>query len=401
VDEDGVPDQCDPCPLDNPDDFDGDGVCDSDPVPLPPGLIVPFNGSEIPEGWLVCNGEDGTPDLRGRFILGTLDDEPGTIGGTTSHSHEGFTDVTSMSSGHTSPGGRSCGPPGCWCTAKASNAAHSHDMTHDHTIDTGESLPPYYEVVFLMQSDATSLPPEALMAVSDETVGEAIGDLGWTLRTELNGRLMRGSSDLTTGATGGSETHDHGGFTGMETATGVFPGSHGMTVTSHGPSTTDLGHSHPYEHDHTLSEENHLPPYQTIFWASPSSDDQTPANGTIAMWSGTLDEIPRGWELCDGGGETPDLSGLFLMGTDAPDALGMEGGETEHVHSMDTDPGGTTGSSGGGNGQCSGGGSLMAFHSHSVPTHTHTMAPNANEPPFFSLAYIMFSVETPEEDTGP
>ena len=32
-DADGVPDTCDPCPLDNPDDSDGDGVCDSEQGP--------------------------------------------------------------------------------------------------------------------------------------------------------------------------------------------------------------------------------------------------------------------------------------------------------------------------------------------------------------------------------
>jgi hypothetical protein len=30
-----VPDACDPCPLDNPDDVDGDGVCDSDQATPP------------------------------------------------------------------------------------------------------------------------------------------------------------------------------------------------------------------------------------------------------------------------------------------------------------------------------------------------------------------------------
>lgn len=31
-----------------------------------------WSGAEddIPEGWTLCNGENGTPDLRGRFVLG-------------------------------------------------------------------------------------------------------------------------------------------------------------------------------------------------------------------------------------------------------------------------------------------------------------------------------------------
>jgi microcystin-dependent protein len=32
--------------------------------------IVPF-GTTAPSGWALCNGENGTPDLLGRFILGS------------------------------------------------------------------------------------------------------------------------------------------------------------------------------------------------------------------------------------------------------------------------------------------------------------------------------------------
>ena len=38
---------------------------------LPMGVILAFNGTNIPPGWLLCNGQNGTPDLRGRFILGS------------------------------------------------------------------------------------------------------------------------------------------------------------------------------------------------------------------------------------------------------------------------------------------------------------------------------------------
>ncbi len=36
------------------------------------GMIVMWYGSadEVPSGWAICNGENGTPDLRDRFVLG-------------------------------------------------------------------------------------------------------------------------------------------------------------------------------------------------------------------------------------------------------------------------------------------------------------------------------------------
>lgn len=45
---------------------------------LPRGVIVAWNGEAAPAGWAICNGENGTPDLRGRFIRMKNDDATGT-----------------------------------------------------------------------------------------------------------------------------------------------------------------------------------------------------------------------------------------------------------------------------------------------------------------------------------
>ncbi len=36
---------------------------------LPRGTIVAYNQNTPPEGWALCDGSNGSPDLRGRFIL--------------------------------------------------------------------------------------------------------------------------------------------------------------------------------------------------------------------------------------------------------------------------------------------------------------------------------------------
>jgi microcystin-dependent protein len=51
---------------------------------LPPGAIILWNGSlnGIPQGWAICNGSNGTPDLRGRFVVGAGPDyDYGAVGG--------------------------------------------------------------------------------------------------------------------------------------------------------------------------------------------------------------------------------------------------------------------------------------------------------------------------------
>jgi microcystin-dependent protein len=48
------------------------GTAPSPPTPTPAGVIVLWSGSigSIPAGWVLCNGSNGTPDLRDRFIVG-------------------------------------------------------------------------------------------------------------------------------------------------------------------------------------------------------------------------------------------------------------------------------------------------------------------------------------------
>lgn len=42
---------------------------------VPPGVIALWSGTvdTIPSGWALCDGTNGTPDLRNRFILGASD----------------------------------------------------------------------------------------------------------------------------------------------------------------------------------------------------------------------------------------------------------------------------------------------------------------------------------------
>lgn len=45
-------------------------LMDSTGYVIPPGGIIMWSGKTPPPGWVLCNGEGGTPDLRGRFIVG-------------------------------------------------------------------------------------------------------------------------------------------------------------------------------------------------------------------------------------------------------------------------------------------------------------------------------------------
>lgn len=49
---------------------------------IPKGMIIAWYGSNVPDGWTLCDGNNGTPDLRGKFIVGSDDIiKSGTTGG--------------------------------------------------------------------------------------------------------------------------------------------------------------------------------------------------------------------------------------------------------------------------------------------------------------------------------
>ncbi len=57
---------------------------------IPPGFIAIWSNSiaSIPPGWTFCNGANGTPDLRDKFIVGAGSTyNPDDIGGNTTHIH--------------------------------------------------------------------------------------------------------------------------------------------------------------------------------------------------------------------------------------------------------------------------------------------------------------------------
>ena len=47
-----------------------DNISSLVPNLVPRGTIIAWNGGDAPAGWVVCDGTNGTHDLRGRFILG-------------------------------------------------------------------------------------------------------------------------------------------------------------------------------------------------------------------------------------------------------------------------------------------------------------------------------------------
>lgn len=52
---------------------------------LPKGMIVMWAGSVVPASWVLCDGTNGTPNLKDKFILGAGTQAIGATGGESQH----------------------------------------------------------------------------------------------------------------------------------------------------------------------------------------------------------------------------------------------------------------------------------------------------------------------------
>lgn len=137
------------------------------------GTIVMFEGSieDIPYGWAFCDGTNGTPDLRDRFIIGTTNgSEVGTTGGSATHTHnlsDSGSHSHSLNQGgsHTHPSGYVS--TGVGATAYGSSTfdyrgtaddktLHTHgtsnSTTHNHGgLEVGDNALNHYTLAFIIK----------------------------------------------------------------------------------------------------------------------------------------------------------------------------------------------------------------------------------------------------------
>lgn len=115
---------------------------------VPKGTILAWSppagrvlGGVGPPGWEICNGENGTPDLTDRFLMGTKDiNGAGRTGGQNSISMEG-----NHSHRLTNPTGRNEYDSG---SARGDRKRTREAGGHNHG---GENRPSYYTVVYIIR----------------------------------------------------------------------------------------------------------------------------------------------------------------------------------------------------------------------------------------------------------
>ena len=135
--------------------FHGNGANLTGIQGIPSGVIMMWSGAQnaIPSGFVLCDGQNSTPDLRNRFVVGATDTySVGATGGATSTNavlgsvvvYTGTEDnpnqVQDASSSYNG------------INNKNSRDRHQHGTDINHTHSNIPTLPPYYALCYIMKT---------------------------------------------------------------------------------------------------------------------------------------------------------------------------------------------------------------------------------------------------------
>lgn len=141
---------------------------------IPAGGIIIWSGStgSIPSGWLLCDGTNGTPDLRDRFIIGAGNSYAvNATGGTAdavvvAHTHSASSTSVVTDPGHFHSGDQSVssGSIGAYYSGGSASVYNTTTKTTGITVattttnsstgvsGTNANIPPYYALAYIQKS---------------------------------------------------------------------------------------------------------------------------------------------------------------------------------------------------------------------------------------------------------
>lgn len=139
--------------------------------PIPSGVITMWSGSiaSIPAGWYLCDGTNSTPNLRDKFIVGAGSTYAvAATGGTAdaivvAHTHSATSSVTDPGHNHSTGVNNSTGStfknglygaPNSgtdYVNTNTTGISVSTSITSTGSSGTGQNLPPYYALAYIMK----------------------------------------------------------------------------------------------------------------------------------------------------------------------------------------------------------------------------------------------------------
>jgi len=108
------------------------------------GIISLWSGAiiDIPIGWVLCDGNNGSPDLTDKFVIGAGDTyNPGDSGGSETHDHT----FTGDNHAHNFVAGAAI-------AAGADKAGVTDSEAPSGTTASSNHMPPMYALAFIMKT---------------------------------------------------------------------------------------------------------------------------------------------------------------------------------------------------------------------------------------------------------
>jgi microcystin-dependent protein len=134
---------------------------------IPAGIIIVWYGSTVPGGWALCDGTNGTPDLRNRFIYGAGGPGTGGAGGSaTSTFTLSAQNIPAHTHTYTNNYAQDCrnvrasGTGGCWMSGPPGTNYPQTDGGNFSASNNGKAagapvtiniIPPYYTLAYIMK----------------------------------------------------------------------------------------------------------------------------------------------------------------------------------------------------------------------------------------------------------
>ena len=124
---------------------------------VPVGSIIMWSGTSLPSGWVLCDGQNGTPDLRGRFIVGAGAGGSYAVGNTGGDESVTLTVAQMPSHSHSYSfksadlGGSFKKDDYFYCQQNPFNLSHSATTDAAGDNQPHENRPPYYALCFIMR----------------------------------------------------------------------------------------------------------------------------------------------------------------------------------------------------------------------------------------------------------
>lgn len=134
---------------------------------IPANIVIIWSGAiiDIPEGWLLCNGQNGTPNLKNRFVVGSgskyiLEETGGSANSLNiAHTHSDATTSSAPNHVHANtvfipanPNANANGTTFLSALGTSGNGSHAHSFntTNAGQSGIGRNMPPYLALAYIM-----------------------------------------------------------------------------------------------------------------------------------------------------------------------------------------------------------------------------------------------------------